>query len=125
MDKEKIKEMHDSGKSFREIANELGVSCARVQFLYNQHYIHTKENIRSDLYRLYLLPERIDIRTHVSGRTMNVLFGNGIDSIEKLKSIRLCDAIDIPYVGKAILHEIAWFQKKCIEEKAGEHNGNT
>ena len=118
--RDKVKKLRESGMTFKAIGNQMGFSSVRAQYIYHRATMVIDNNIDSDLYRLRLSNEGLDIRHNVSGRTMNFLFRNGIDTVEKLKSLKLSDVFGTDGAGDKTLHEIAWFQKRCNEnEKDG------
>jgi len=108
--RQKVKELRESGMTFRSIGEQMGFGAERARALYVKST--RKDRKDSELCKLHSAGENVDIRINVSNRTINILTRNGIDTIEKLKSLKLSDAKRMWQVGEKVSSEIAWFKRR-------------
>ena len=110
----KVKELRESGMTYKQIGDAFGVSKTRAAQLYAK--ATRKQRIFSfplytDLY-LGKGEESYIIRTHVSTRALNILQLLDVYTVEDLICLDIEGVKKVHYAGKKMVAEIEWFQKK-------------
>lgn len=109
----KVKELYDSGMSFREVGKKMGFTGQRASQLYN--YATQPDRVNSELYQFYLHPDNADVRRKVCARTMETLRRHKIDTFEKLNELKISQVVKFMQVGAKTLEQIEWLKERVSE----------
>ena len=107
---QKVKKLRDSGMTYKQIAQDMGVSVERVRQLYLKST--RKDRMNNEVYRFYLSRSNVDIRMNVSDRTINALMRMGVETFEQLKYLDDEEILRARQVGTKAYNEIKWFQRR-------------
>lgn len=112
---QKVKQLRESGMSYKEIGNIMGFGVERARQLYMK--ATRKNRTSNEVYLLYLSQgdEGVNIRMNVSSRTMGALLRIGVETIEQLKYLDDETILRTRQVGQKTYNEIKWFQRRVTK----------
>ena len=107
----KVKQMRESGMTFKQIGLQMGFGVERARQLYVK--ATRRDRRENEVSSLYFLngEEGINIRRHVSARTFDVLRRMGIETIMQLKNLDELTIWNTRQVGQKTYDEIMWLKK--------------
>ena len=112
--RERVRALRESGLTYKAIGQQMGFGVERARQLY-MSAIRKQSVFDYPLYKTVYLGnsmESIEIRLHISGRTMNTLNSIGVKTVEDLINLNVEEVKRIPHVGQKTIADIEWFKKK-------------